>query len=396
MPQEANSKRAFDSLAEIAALSAERGECRAADVEQILSRARAGQVMLRRPFFFSLLKAACALSRGHSANRALIQGILAEMRASGIDPDQATISVLVDLISSESANEGASASDVWWVLEQAGGARSRAIAPRVWVPLMKILAAAAKRGAASSDDALLLLEKSREYFGLLATVPSIFLFNAALMVMVHEARFRTGSVPPGLRVRPDGGSAAQDVSPQVVPAGKGKTPWHVIALMDDAGVSPDAVTFNTALSFYVPASVGYMRDDARRQGLTLIQEMRSRDVRPTVSSYNTLTQIMAYSTLDGSPPDDALARAFSPSTTAALSLPCSSIALSPALASSPSASPSSAHASGARRAAAALAQVDQAMIRMRKQLLTPDAVSYDTLLNVAIAACKIRWIARVA
>jgi hypothetical protein len=91
----------FEALADIAKSSAHAGTCEASDVQELLARARACQARLRRPFFFSLVKAAAILISRSLATRELINSILTEMKTNhSIPPDQATISALVDLISS--------------------------------------------------------------------------------------------------------------------------------------------------------------------------------------------------------------------------------------------------------------------------------------------------------
>lgn len=91
----------FEALADIAKSSAHAGTCEASDVQELLARARACQARLRRPFFFSLVKTAAILISRSLATRELINSILTEMKTNhSIPPDQATISALVDLISS--------------------------------------------------------------------------------------------------------------------------------------------------------------------------------------------------------------------------------------------------------------------------------------------------------
>ena len=104
--------------------------------------------------------------------------------------------------------------------------------------------------------------------------------------------------------------------------------------------------------------------------------MSARGIDSQVDTFNTLIQILAYSTLDGAAPDDATARAFS--RPAAQSVPTDTSAGTPA-----------AIVADSRRAAAALTLVDEMMIRMRKDGITPDTRTYDALFNVAIASCRV-------
>jgi len=313
--------------------------------------------------------------------------ILAEMQSYNISADQATSSVLIDLISSESAQGRARASDVWWILDHGGGPHGAALAPRVWVPLMKILATAAKKGHASSEDALLLTEMANKFFGRRGGVPSVFFFNSAMLVLVNEARFLTGGKPPGMRLKKnraesDGSSSSSSSS------SSSKSPWSILELMDSVGEAPDVITFNTALSAYVTCAVGETRDMARQQGLALIAEMRRRQISATTGTYNTLIQILAYTLLDGAPPDKALAHAFSSASSTAYAN--YNIASSSSLPVSPERAAITVGAlTPSQRATNAVLEVDTMMIRMRRENVMPDSMTYDTLFNVITAACKL-------
>jgi hypothetical protein len=365
--RDARSADTIEILAEIATASAKRGMCGTADLEEILARAKACHVPLRRPLFFSLLKTAAILVSRNRAKRDLIDTLLAEMQAHSLAADQATTSVLVELVTSTADRGHARAEDVWWVLENVG---MEALSLRVWMPLMKVLAAAAKRGHASSSDAMALAERARDYFGRRGMCPSVFFFNSAMLVLVNEQRHRAGGVPPGMRVRQGVQAASVSAQGRVTAAprqgGPDVSPWEILAFMDEVGELPDEVTFNSALSFYVPSCVGDTRDEARRQALALMSEMRRRNVAASTATYNTVLQVLAFSSLDGAAPDEALSHIFS--------------------------SPPAARQDDPRRhnrLLSALMLVDEMMIRMRKIGITPDSMTYDTLFNVAIAACKI-------
>ena len=382
--REANSLRVFETLAHVTSSCAKHGTCCAADLEELLSRTKACDAPLRRPFFLSLLKSASTLVSRSLAKREIIHTVLAAMRAAKIEPDYATINVLVDFISREAQLNRARAEDVFWLLsvadttgEQAVAEHSGALAPRVWVPLMKVLVAAAKHGHASGRDAMELVERTQEFFAQRGGRPSVYFYNSAMLVLVNEQRFLFDNLPPSMRV----GKACEAGLPgrtgrtgTQIHCGSGVTPWKLLRVMDEVGEAPDLVTFNTALSFYVPSAVGVGREVARREGLATTMDMRRRGITPEVSTYNILIQIIAFSTLDGAPADDAAALAFSASQARSRSF------------QAPSSAPES---SNVEHAAAALTAVDEMMIRMRKDGLTPDAMTYDALVNVAIASCGV-------
>jgi len=351
--RDARSAHAFQILSDISILSAERGSCSTADLEEMLARAKAYQVPLRRPFFFALLKTAAMLVLRSRAKPELIETLLAEMQAQSISPDQATTSVLVDLVTSTADRGKARAKDVWWVLDHVG---IQALSPRIWMPLMKVLAAAAKHGHASSADAIALVQRACDFFGRRGSRPSVFFFNSAMNVLVLEQRHRSGGVPPGMRVRP-GTTTVQAPAPATQRKdGKSMSPWEILAFMDEVGELADEVTFNSALSFYVPSAVGDTRDEARRQALALMSEMRKRNIAASTTTYNIVLQVLAFSSLDGAAPDEALSHVFS----------------------SPPA-PRPADRRRENRLVSALMLVDEMMIRMRKIGVTPGLYSVCSL-----------------
>jgi cold-inducible RNA-binding protein len=351
--RDARSAHAFQILSDISILSAERGSCSTADLEEMLARAKAYQVPLRRPFFFALLKTAAMLVLRSRAKPELIETLLAEMQAQSISPDQATTSVLVDLVTSTADRGKARAQDVWWVLDHVG---IQALSPRIWMPLMKVLAAAAKHGHASSADAIALVQRARDFFGRRGACPSVFFFNSAMNVLVLEQRHRSGGVPPGMRVRP-GTTTVQAPTPATQRKdGKSISPWEILAFMDEVGELADEVTFNSALSFYVPSAGGDTRDEARRQALALMSEMRKRNSAASTTTYNIVLQVLAFSSLDGAAPDEALSHVFS----------------------SPPA-PRPADRRRENRLVSALMLVDEMMIRMRKIGVTPGRKSSEAL-----------------
>ena len=69
---ESSTSRAFEILAEVAISSAARGTCDAADVEEILFRARVCQAPLRRPVFFSLIRTVSILIQRSFAKREMM------------------------------------------------------------------------------------------------------------------------------------------------------------------------------------------------------------------------------------------------------------------------------------------------------------------------------------
>jgi len=69
---ESSTSRTFEILAEIAISSAARGTCDAADVEEILFRARVCQAPLRRPVFFSLIRTVAILIQRSLAKREMM------------------------------------------------------------------------------------------------------------------------------------------------------------------------------------------------------------------------------------------------------------------------------------------------------------------------------------
>ena len=351
--RDARSAYAFQILSDISILSAERGSCSTADLEEMLARAKAYQVPLTRPFFFALLKTAALLVLRSRAKPELIETLLAEMQAQSISPDQATTKVLVDLVTSTAERGKAQAKDVWWVLDHVG---IQALSPRIWMPLMKVLAAAAKQGHASSADAIALVQRARDFFGRRGSRPSVFFFNSAMNVLVLEQRHRSGGVPPGMRVRP-GTTTVQAPAPATQRKdGKSISPWEILAFMDEVGELADEVTFNSALSFYVPSAVGDTRDEARRQALALMSEMRKRNIAASTTTYNIVLQVLAFSSLDGAAPDEALSHVFS----------------------SPPA-PRPADRRRENRLVSALMLVDEMMIRMRKIGVTPGLYSVCSL-----------------
>jgi hypothetical protein len=126
--------------------------------------------------------------------------------------------------------------------------------------------------------------------------------------------------------------------------------------MDEVGELADEVTFNSALSFYVPSAVGDTRDEARRQALALMSEMRKRNIAASTTTYNIVLQVLAFSSLDGAAPDEALSHVFS----------------------SPPA-PRPADRRRENRLVSALMLVDEMMIRMRKGGVTPGRKSSEAL-----------------